>query len=74
LRALRESGGTALRVSDESADAATHDMHRLEGIDATIEGGATLAAMRILVKRGVPMKPPIVLFNTGSSLKYMSSS
>lgn len=70
LRALRESRGSALRVSDESADAATHDLHRLEGIDATIEGGATLAALRALPARGVALKPPIVLFNTGTSLKY----
>lgn len=70
LRALRESLGTALRVADDSADAATSELHRLEGIDATIEGGATLAALRILGTRGVPLNPPIVLFNTGSSLKY----
>jgi threonine synthase len=70
LRALRKSGGSALCVSDESAEAATRELHCLEGIDGTIEGGATLAALRILVTRGVPLNPPIVLFNTGSSLKY----
>ena len=39
LRALRESRGHAVAVSDESADAAMRDLHRNEGIDATEEGG-----------------------------------
>jgi threonine synthase len=70
LRALRESHGRAVAVSDEAADAAMQDLHRLEGLDATEEGGATLAALRILSARGVKLAPPIVLFNTGSALKY----
>lgn len=70
LRALRESRGTAITVSDDEADRAKRDLHRREGIDAIEEGGATLAALRILRSRGVATPPPIVLFNTATSLKY----
>jgi threonine synthase len=70
LRALRESHGYAVTVSDESAAAAMRELHRGEGIDATEEGGATLAALRTLQAAGTILPLPIVLFNTASSLKY----
>jgi threonine synthase len=70
LRALRESRGHAVAVTDEQADEAMRDLHRYDGIDATEEGGATLAALRILLADGVALPPPIVLFNTATSLKY----
>jgi len=70
LRALRESRGDAITVSDEAATAAMYELHRRDGIDATEEGGATLAALRILLDRCATLPLPIVLFNTGTSLKY----
>lgn len=70
LRALRESQGYAITVSDDEAEGAMYDLHRTEGIDATEEGGATLAALRKLLARGVTLPTPIVLFNTATSLKY----
>ena len=70
LRAVRESGGRAVAVSDADAVAAMCDLHRREGIDATEEGGATLAALRALLRGGVALPEPIVLFNTATSLKY----
>jgi threonine synthase len=70
LRALRESNGYALAVTDEFARAATRELHRHEGIDATVEGGATLAALRQLLLSGVALREPIILFNTATSLKY----
>jgi threonine synthase len=70
LRAVRESGGRALAVADELAFQAMRDLHRDEGIDASEEGGATLAALRILRNDGVALPAPIVLFNTATSLKY----
>ncbi|MBV8353777.1 MAG: threonine synthase [Candidatus Eremiobacteraeota bacterium] len=70
LRALRESGGAAVAVSDEAAVEATRDLHRREGIDACVEGGATLAALRALVRGSATLAAPLVLFNTGTSLKY----
>jgi threonine synthase len=70
LSALRASDGYAVAVSDEESAHAMRDIHRHEGIDATEEGGATLAALRRLRARGVALPLPIVLFNTASSLKY----
>jgi threonine synthase len=70
LAALRESRGHAVMVSDESADVAMRDLHAREGIDATEEGGATLAALRYLFAERVELPSPIVLFNTATSLKY----
>jgi threonine synthase len=72
LRALRESGGSALAVGDCAAEDAARDLHRREAIDATVEGGAALAALRILRDRGAALAEPVILFNTGSSLKYAS--
>jgi threonine synthase len=57
-------------VTDDESDRATSDLQRLEGIDATEEGGATLAALRMLLSGHVTLAPPIVLFNTATSLKY----
>ena len=70
LRALRESSGYALAVTDDGARAATNELHAYEGIDATVEGGATLAALRQLLSDGAALRGPIILFNTATSLKY----
>ena len=70
LRALRESSGYAVAVSDESALAAMSEMHRREGIDVTEEGAATLAGLRKLHANHTRLPSPVVLFNTATSLKY----
>ena len=70
LRALRESGGGAVAVSEAAMGDAMQRLRRLEGIDAGEEGGAALAALEALLARGVPFAGPVVLFNTGSALKY----
>jgi threonine synthase len=70
LRALRESQGHAVTVSDDEAAEAMRELQRRDGIDATEEGGATLAALRLLLSQGTQLPSPIVLFNTASSLKY----
>jgi threonine synthase len=67
---LRESHGRAIAVSDEASESAMRELHEREGIDATEEGGATLAALRSLVTSGVELPSPVVLFNTATSLKY----
>lgn len=70
LEAIRLSGGCALAVGER----AMHDdmlvMRSREGVDAGEEGGAALAALRLLIAQGVPVAEPVVLFNTGSALKY----
>src|SRR5437868_1834736 len=71
LRAVRESGGTALAVTDTDMVRAMRDLGRKEGISAAPEGGAALVALEMLVKRG-DVKPTdsVVIFNTGGALKY----
>ena len=72
LRALRESGGTALSVPDAAMVDGMRRLGRLEGISAAPEGGATLAALDVLVARGlVGRDERVVLFNTGGALKYL---
>ena len=72
LRCLRESGGTALTVTDEEALEAVPEMASAEGIFACPEGAATLAALRKLLASGeVGGSERIVLLNTGSGLKYL---
>lgn len=72
LRAIRESGGTALAVSDRQMidDMVAIGSH--EGVSAAPEGGAALSAIRRLVADG-KIKPheTVVLFNTGGALKYL---
>jgi threonine synthase len=71
LDALRKSGGTAVAVTDEEMAAGQLEMARGEGIFPAPEGGATVAAVKKLVERGeLEAKETVVLFNTGSGLKY----
>ena len=72
LRAIRESGGTAVTVSDRDMVQGMHDLGRREGIGAAPEGGATLAALRRLVRDDViAPNDEVVLLNTGGALKYL---
>jgi threonine synthase len=72
LRAIRESGGTALSVSDQDMVQGMLDLGQTEGISTAPEGGATLCGLRILIADG-QIKPndTVVLFNTGGALKYL---
>jgi threonine synthase len=72
LSAIRESGGTALTVSDAEMVQGMRDLGSREGISAAPEGGAALHAVRALLKAG-SMKPTdtVVVFNTGGALKYL---
>jgi threonine synthase len=72
LRAVRESGGTALAVADADMVAGMRDLGREEGISAAPEGGAALHAVRMLVARGaIAPDETVVVFNTGGALKYL---
>ncbi len=71
LQAVRESRGTAIAVADEEMAAAQLEMARGEGIFASPEGAATLAAARKLVAEGwIQTAERVVLVNTGTGLKY----
>ncbi len=72
LRALRESDGTAVAVTDAEISAAQSELARKEGIFAAPEGAATLAGLRHLRDSGwIGPHESVVLFNTGSGLKYI---
>jgi len=69
---IYESEGTAIAVSDESILESQSQLARMEGIFAAPEGAATLAALKELIHQGwVKPDERIVLFNTGSGLKYL---
>jgi threonine synthase len=72
LRAIRESGGTAVSVSDDEMIAGMRDIGRFEGISAAPESGAALHAIRQLIANGtIRAGERVVLFNTGGALKYL---
>ena len=72
LRAVRESGGTALAVSDERMVQGMRDLGAREGISAAPEGGAALEAVRVLRREGrIRDADTVVIFNTGGALKYL---
>jgi threonine synthase len=72
LRAIRESGGTALAVSDADMIAGMRELGRREGISAAPEGGAALHAIQALAAGGrIRPSDTVVLFNTGGALKYL---
>jgi len=75
LRALRESGGGAVAVRDRDMAEWVLRIGADTGIFAAPEGGATAAAVPILLSRGmISPSDEVVLFNTGSGLKYVGST
>ena len=71
LRAVRESGGAALAVSDAAIAAAVRDVARDDGLLLCPEGGATLAAYQRALDEGlIGRDERAVLFNCASGLKY----
>jgi threonine synthase len=71
LRAIAETGGGAVAVTDEELSAAATELSESEGIDACPEGGATLVALRRLVADGtIDRGEEVVLFNTGAGWLY----
>ncbi len=72
LEAIRKSGGVAVTVSDDELMHDTVELGSKEGIFSAPEGGASLAALRKLIKMDF-IKPDdhIVVFITGSGYKYL---
>lgn len=72
LQDIYSSKGTAIAISDEAILEAQKKLARLEGIFAAPEGAATLAALQQLIEqKWIHPDERIVLFNTGSGLKYL---
>ena len=72
LDILKRSRGTAVAVSDNEIKDAFYRWARTEGIFAAPEGAASLAAYRKLRSNGfLSENDKVVLFNTGTGLKYL---
>lgn len=72
LRALRESKGTALTVSDSEILDSTKLIGACEGIFASPEAAATVSALPYLIRDGfVTSDMRVILFITGGGLKYV---
>ncbi len=71
LRAIRESGGTAVAVSDEALLDELQRFNSLTGLVLCPEGAAAMSAVRHLRESGwLAGEERIVVFNTGAGLKY----
>ena len=71
LRAVRESGGFAIAVDDESISAGLDEISKLEGLLLCPEGAATYAAYKKSIETGlISPKDTAVLFNCATGLKY----
>ncbi len=71
---LKESNGNAVAVSDEEITKAQKLLAYKEGVFAAPEGAATLAGLQKLVlNQWVDPDERIVLFNTGTGLKYIDN-
>lgn len=74
LDAIRASGGTAVAVTDEELVAAVKEIGAAEGIFTAPEGAACLPALRKLIAdRAVSGGETVVIFNTGSGIKYIEA-
>jgi threonine synthase len=72
LRAIRESGGAAVAVTDDEMADWTRMVGALTGIFCAPEGAATAAAVPHLLRDGaLSTDDEVVLFNTGSGIKYV---
>ena len=74
LEILRRSNGTAVAVPDKDLLRAVGEIGQAEGVFAAPEGAATLPALRTLLdNRQIGRDERVVLYNTGSGLKYLDA-
>jgi threonine synthase len=72
LRILRESNGGAIAVDDEEMISVTREVGSTEGLFVAPEGAACFTALRSLLRTGkINSRERIVIFNTGSGIKYL---
>jgi threonine synthase len=74
LDAVRKSGGAAVAATDSELIEAGIELATLEGMFVAPEGAACIAALKKLLASGL-LKPEdrIVIYNTGSGLKYLEA-
>ena len=71
LKAVRESGGFAIAVSDEDIHRMVEGIGHEDGLLLCPEGAATAAACKVALERSlISVDDTIVLFNTATGLKY----
>jgi len=74
LQAVRESGGTAVSVSDSQMMKAAEELAAREGLFIAPEGGACMAALKKLSQSGfLNKRDRILIYNTGSGYKYLET-
>jgi threonine synthase len=74
LDAIRASHGTAIAVTDEELIKAVGEIGAAEGIFCAPEGAACLPALKKLIEQDqVKEGESIVIFNTGSGIKYLEA-
>lgn len=74
LNVIRKSGGTAIAVTDDEAIAAGRQLGASEGIFAAPEGAACVAAVhKLFSNRFLAPSERVVIYNTGSGLKYLEA-
>ncbi|MEP2670871.1 MAG: threonine synthase [Cyclobacteriaceae bacterium] len=72
LNVLRESGGTAIAISDDEIKNAMKEIASLEGLLVCPEGAALLPAMKRLMEEGeLSNTETVLMLNTGSAYKYL---
>jgi threonine synthase len=73
LRAVRQSGGTAVAVDEADLLATARQVAALEGCLLCLEGGAAVAGLRRVVENGL-VRPTdrVVVFNTATGLKGLT--
>ncbi|MYC66929.1 MAG: threonine synthase [Acidobacteriia bacterium] len=74
LNAVRESGGTAVAVSDQDMLDAGRMLAQTEGIFGAPEGAACVAAAQRLLHEGFLLPDDeLAIYNTGTGLKYLEA-
>ncbi|MBC7898751.1 MAG: threonine synthase [Saprospiraceae bacterium] len=74
LDAIRSSNGTAITVTDEELVTAVKEIGRTTGIFTAPEGAACLPALRKLIEQNfVNEGETVIIFNTGSGIKYLET-
>jgi len=72
LKILRDSNGGAITVDDEEMIRVARDIGASEGLFICPEGAACFAAVKLLRRAGkITSGERVVIFNTGSGIKYL---
>ena len=74
LQVLNDSGGEGLSVTEQEILDSTRELTKTEGLFVAPEGGALLAALRILLnQKRISPDEKILLLNTGGGEKYLEA-